>query len=147
MIVYLAGPYSRRAEFVGYATQLADLGHSVTSTWLTCETQTVADDGVTLAGHPGALAMLARMDLRDLDESELVIVFTEPATVPVRGGYLVEMGYALGRKKRVVVVGQMRTLFDWAIAVRVFATWEECREWLRRDTKWERRNHAKPVNR
>ena len=85
MDVYLAARFGRRIELLGYAKQLQQLGHRVTSTWLEVENLAVEDDGRTFIGDPGALAMLAVMDYRDIEEADLLIAFGEPAAVPVRG--------------------------------------------------------------
>ena len=131
--IYLAASYLRRRELCGYASQLRAMNHDVTASWLWVETEQVADDGLTLSGHKGALGMLAVMDYRDIDASDLVIVFTDPVSVSVRGGYLQEAGYAQGRRIPLVVVGALRTLAMRHPNVRHFDTWEECLAWLKEE--------------
>lgn len=132
MKLYLAAQYLRRHELRRYKNELEALGHEVTATWLVAPHPGVEDDGVTLTGDPGALAILAWMDYADIDHADLLVAFTDAPTCHVRGGYLQEIGYAQGRRKPVAIVGPRRTLANWHPSVRWFATWEECADWIGR---------------
>jgi len=127
MRIYLAARYSRRLELCGYAAQLAELGHVVTSRWLAGDHE--AADGTT---DSDLRARWAKEDLDDIDQSHMLLAFAEPSGTPhSRGGRHVEFGYALGRSMWVGVVGRPENIFydlerveqlaDWPDAMRFFA--------------------------
>lgn len=129
MNIYLAGSYLRHRELGEYASDLALLGHTVTSRWLRLA-QDPADDGRTLSLSRLEAATIARDDLADIERSELVICFTEPSGGPGRGGRHFEAGvaYAIGRS--VYVVGPIENIFYALPGVRSFSCWTACRREL-----------------
>lgn len=142
MRIYLAARYSRRLELVGCRDQLRAAGHTVQSTWLDGNHQ-IADDGTPIGEAGEALvegddgstsqraaalrAKFAGEDFRDVIMCDLLIAFTEPPrSGHSRGGRHVELGIALGRMKRVWVVGPRENLFCWMDDVRQFDTFDQC---------------------
>jgi nucleoside 2-deoxyribosyltransferase len=100
MKVYLASNYSTWPDMQVKAAQLKYLGHEVTSEWIT-------------GAHNGDdRAEYAAIDLRDIDEAEAVIFFSEsPEGSRTRGGKHVEFGYALARGKQIFLVGPPVNVF------------------------------------
>jgi hypothetical protein len=125
MRIYLAPRYSRREEMVRYKADLEALGHTVYGNWI--EDPYPASEEYILA-HSAIAADLALDDLREIDKVDTLIAFTElPTSRPYRGGRHVEMGYALGRDKTIIVVGPRENVFhclgmsvypDWLAALR-----------------------------
>src|SRR5690348_664957 len=100
MRFYIAARYGRRAELQACAADLIALGHSITASWLT-ETPEWEDDGVKLADTATTNARVAARDLADIDCGDMLIGFTDEPGTPNRGGKDREIGYALGRGKKV----------------------------------------------
>ncbi len=100
MNIYLAANYRMHPKMRDVAIKLEHRGHVVTSDWITG----------THNGHDHAF--YAALDLRNLDEAEAVIFFSEaPAGSRTRGGKHVEFGYALAKGKRIFVVGECANVF------------------------------------
>ena len=98
---YLSSRFARKDELRGYAADLIDKRHSVTSTWLMLD-----NDDVNQYGYE------ARADLDDIRRSDIIINFTEaPNTVHSTGGRHVEHGYALAYDKKQLFVGPRENLF------------------------------------
>lgn len=125
MHIYLAAMYSRKAELVGYKKQLEELGHTVTSRWLT------ANDESTEAGPEWG--QWALRDTEDIPPAHIIISFTQdPKQLTPRGSRHVEFGIGLALKKRMIVVGPRENVFHWLPGVEQYDTWDECYEHLRR---------------
>src|SRR5260221_13260147 len=62
------------------------------------------------AGRNPLLARYAAEDLADIDQADAVVLFTQ-AGRHFAGGRHVEAGYALGKGKRLVVVGPRENVF------------------------------------
>jgi nucleoside 2-deoxyribosyltransferase len=112
---YLAGRFSRRAEMRAVAADLEAAGHVVTSRWIR-----------ERAENEARAAANARRDLRDIDQADAVLVFTdEPRSTTSRGGHWVEVGYALGQGKAICVIGWRENVFCWLPEISFFPTWAE----------------------
>ena len=125
MNIYLAGRYGRRLELLGYAAQLVDLGHHVTSRWLDGE-----HEAIDATASVGEQRTWAAEDFSDIDSSSVLIAFTEEPGVGGRGGRHVETGYALGCGKMVEVVGPVENVFHTLPQVRRWETWADLLEWF-----------------
>lgn len=136
MRIYLASRYSRRLELCEYRSALEAVGHTVTSRWLNGSHQ-VSDGGTPLTeageslveGDDGGTSpeaarlreQFAYEDFRDVEQCDQLIAFTEPPRSNAsRGGRHVELGLALGMRKRVWVVGYRENIFCWLDDVRFF---------------------------
>ena len=116
--IYLAARYDRREEMIPYTKQLEAEGHEVTSRWI-------------FEGEHETYGQLwrtkAEIDLRDIDRSEVIVLFTEdPETFWVRGSRHFELGYAFGIGLMCITVGPRENIFHWLDLVDNHATWEEC---------------------
>lgn len=130
MRVALSSRYGRRDELRGYAADLRALGHTITSCWLT-DTPAWNDDGVRLADSAAVNREVARQDLADIDECDILIGFTDAPGSPNRGGKDREIGYAMGCWKRVLLVGPIQTCFDLHPSVTRFDDWQACLDYLK----------------
>jgi nucleoside 2-deoxyribosyltransferase len=120
---YLAAGFSRKEEIAAKSCQLVGIGVGVTSTWPTEKVNPnhslndVSDEYLRIHGEK---------DIREIDEADGVILFTQECTKPfVRGGRMHEFGYAHGRGKRLIVCGPRENIFHYIPGVEVFPTWNE----------------------
>jgi nucleoside 2-deoxyribosyltransferase len=108
--VYLAGRFSRRDEFNGYADRLRARGFVVDARWLVEEHEWYGerDEAAIIAARS-----FATDDLEDVLRADIVLVFTEPVNPGGRnrGGRHVEFGIALGQGKDIIVVGEPENVF------------------------------------
>ena len=106
MKVYLAGSWSDQPRITGYAAALRRRGWTIASTWH----QPGKPDTARLP-EPEVARDMAAIDLAGIDATDLVVVFTDvPSTT---GGLHVEMGYALGRDKPLILVGPIVNVFGY----------------------------------
>lgn len=139
--VYLAARYSRRGELTRYRAELNALGYDVTSRWLDGNHQ-IADDGMPIGEDGEALVegyaeseraaalrrQFAHEDLVDIQNSDVLVAFTEPPRSSAsRGGRHVELGYAIGLGRPVIVVGYRENVFCWLPEIRFARTWPEAK--------------------
>lgn len=125
MYIYLAARYSRIDELNRYADILRERGHDITSRWLKGAHQ-ISDDGLSREADRETRERFAVEDIADINNSDLLIAFTEPPrSSNSRGGRHVEFGYALGLGTEVFVVGPRENVFHCLSEVRVFETFEQ----------------------
>jgi hypothetical protein len=79
-------------------------GHIITSKWLNT-------DGVPRSDKKSYYARYSINDLRDLCDAQILIAFTEPPPTPSGGGRHVELGVAIGRGMRAIVIGPRENIF------------------------------------
>ncbi len=133
MRAYLAAPYAARTQIRTLASQLTRIGYTITSTWLDEEHE-------VNAGTTGAASSLADnvvmghalQDLKDIDRSQLLVLFTldvcdlEDGGSGISGGRHVETGYAIARNVPIVVVGEPENVFHrMGKQVTVVPNWHE----------------------
>ena len=113
MKVYLAGRFGDRETLRELRGVLARVGVTVTSRWLDSGHQS---DDPTDAER----SQYAREDLYDIDDAD-VLVLWNPAHHhrSGRGGRHVELGYALAKRKRVILIGQRENVFHYLPHVEV----------------------------
>jgi hypothetical protein len=117
MNVYLAANYERRLEVSGYAKQLREDGHIVTSRWLTGE------------GEKHTTPRCAEQDLGDLILAECLVNFTTGE--PSHGGRQVAFGFGIALDHRLVLVGPREHVFHHLQGVEQYNTFEEARQVLK----------------
>lgn len=109
MTLYLAGKFRWRMVIRQIATKLTTHGHIINSRWLT--------------GHDGPMspevqALYAAEDFEDIKSVDAVVVFQLPCDEPEPSiGRHIELGYALGIGKPVILVGLPEVVFHYAEGV------------------------------
>ena len=101
MKYYLAAKYSRREEMEQIANDIDKSDqHKCTARWV-------------YGGEEGlSRADIALLDFEDIDKADVLICFTHPRGIPQPGGgRFVEMGYAMGKGKKVFCVGEFENVF------------------------------------
>lgn len=125
MKLYLASRYSTKPQMEQYAAELREMGHEVTSTWLTEPHPPNTQLGDV---NPRLLAGYAANDLADIRAADLMLFFSVEPTVPtLRGGRHVEFGYALGIEKPILVVGPHENIFHYLQNVRRVEEWKDAK--------------------
>ncbi len=127
MKIYLATTYPRHPEMREYRTTLTALGHEVTSGWIDIGGDELT--GATLAPDPAAGVPHAERGLDDIRRADAVMVFTgKPSTT---GGMHVELGFALGLGRHVILVGPRENVFHTLPAIEWYPSWDALvDEWL-----------------
>jgi hypothetical protein len=111
MKIYLAARYSRHLELQEVRADLEKLGHVVTSRWINGGHQ-ISDEGLSVQAKESERIRFATEDLMDLCEAQAIVAFTEiPRSANSCGGRHVELGVAIGRGMRVIVVGPRENVF------------------------------------
>lgn len=111
MKIYLAARYSRKAEVGERARELQELGYEVTCEWVWRQKE--KDE-----------ATPAQLDLEDVGRSDMVVMFTDPPGIALRGGKHFELGYAYARGKWVGIIGQPEHIFHSLWGIRRFDRWD-----------------------
>ena len=135
MKIYLAARYSRRAELNEYAEDLRNVGHIVTSRWLShdnfraLETKDIETEQVST---PIEAQDIAYADYEDIRDADCLIAFSEAprAEGGTRGGRHVEFGIAYAMRKAVIVVGPRENVFHTLAGVSHYWKWADCFEAL-----------------
>jgi hypothetical protein len=123
MIIYLAARYSRNDEMRGVRDVLEAFGHKVTSRWIDLHGGKYPGSFTPdqLNSDPASCAGIAAADIEDMDAADTVISFTSPGEG--KGGRHTEFGWALGRAKRLVVVGPREHVFHTLPQVEWYPDW------------------------
>lgn len=109
MKVYIAGRYSKLKELKEESLLFEKAGIGITATWLDNK-----EDGMSFED-------IAVVDLKDVDEADALVLYTEPyGTAVPGGGRHVEFGYALGKGKKIILVGPLENVFHWHPNVHAF---------------------------
>jgi len=122
--VYLAAAFSRRKEILKVAGKLRQLGHTITSRWLT--------EAPNMNLVQGAIR-----DVSDVRASNVLIRFTDDLTADLvpshlaTGSRMFECGLAYERKIPVVVVGGYQPIFDHLPDVNHVRDIKELIKWLK----------------
>lgn len=121
--VYLAARYSRKNELRGYASELAEFGVEITSSWLKEE----YDPNVSIKELTDRENyQVALQDLEDIVEADTMVFFAEDQNnQPPRGGRHCEFGFALALKLRIVVIGEKENVFHYLPEIVHYPSWRE----------------------
>jgi nucleoside 2-deoxyribosyltransferase len=92
--IYIAHNYSARILLRDTVSILQKMGHQVASQWIT-------DDA-----HEGVNHEAARMDLDDIDRADALLLFVDQIGDTSGKGKYIEMGYAMGTHKPVILIGK-----------------------------------------
>lgn len=101
MKIYLAAMWSMRMHMVEAAERLTAQGHTITSRWL--------NDAHT----QGTEAECAQIDLDDIDAADAILFFSAGprGTMFSGGGRCIEFGYAIARRKSLILIGKPESVF------------------------------------
>lgn len=124
MILYLAAKYRYRGAVSHIALKLQASGHTVVSRWLTG-----LHDNLTC----GKQSLWAQEDVSDIDSADSIVIFQFPCNAdnpePSTGRHI-EFGYALGRKKQVILVGCQTSVFHYLPEVIHFESIDKFLSWM-----------------
>ena len=136
MKIYLAASYSRREELCGYRDELRLRGHQITSRWLNgSHSLSELSPGATEEYREAKLADFAQEDWDDIIECDLLVSFLGlPSMAPNTGGRHVELGIALGRMKKCVIIGMKENVFHRFSRVKHFDSFDAFLEDQARET-------------
>jgi len=124
MSIYLAARYSRKQEIDNFAKLIEKAGFEVGSTWHS--TDAVSQEGNFNDENKDTWRGLAKQDLKELEEADILIMFTESPNVGIpRGGRHVEYGFFLHRRRhnrdlKIYIIGPVENLFNY-FADEIFA--------------------------
>jgi len=104
MKIYLASRFNRALEMQQVKADLEKRGHTITSKWISTK-------GVPRSDKKSYYARYSVNDLKDLCEAQALIAFTEPPPTASGGGRHVELGVAIGRGMRTIVIGPRENIF------------------------------------
>jgi nucleoside 2-deoxyribosyltransferase len=91
--IYVAGAWIHREDAQKKMEELTKLGFFITSNWVTRE------NGVN---NPGDYRICAKMDFDEIDAADTVLAIMTDNQYPFRGAFT-EIGYGIGRGKRVII--------------------------------------------
>lgn len=127
--VYVAADFLRKEEVAALCAQLEKLGLEPTNT-CTLDGEPGGGAGGELEGEAEQNAIAtARLDLDDIDRSELFIQLTTGELA--RGGRHVKLGYALSRELTIIIVGPREHVFHYHPQVHHLPTADMLLIWLR----------------
>jgi nucleoside 2-deoxyribosyltransferase len=127
MTIYIAAKYPRRDEMRHVRTKLQIAGFTVTSRWLD---ETTPLDSTLPESTPRSCQRTAIIDLEDVDRADTFLFFSEDSLVGVpRGGRHVEMGFALAKGKRIIVIGDPENIFHYLPGIIHYPTLDSFLEW------------------
>ena len=129
MNIYLAGAYKRRLEIRDYAEQVESMGHTVMSRWLYGGSMEL-DKGEDSVSYSMDVQQFALNDIEDIENSDILISFTEPRFSVSTGGRHVEFGMAVRMKKKLIAVGPRENIFYTLPEVIHFDTWDDTVDYL-----------------
>jgi hypothetical protein len=131
--IYLAARYSRNAEMRDCARQLEELGYVVTSRWIHkhggSPEESLGAEELTHSPEEGLPFALA--DLEDIEYADILILFTEE-NGGGKGGRHTEFGYALARRKRIIIVGPRENVFHTLPGIQWHPNWDHFISYARR---------------
>lgn len=107
MIIYLAASFNSKERMRKIRDRINSDQDQVNSRWIDSDGQGMyAED---IEADKVRAVQGARMDMRDIDQANMVAVFTDAESTS--GGLHFEFGYAMGRNKYVVLVGPPVNIF------------------------------------
>jgi nucleoside 2-deoxyribosyltransferase len=108
MKVYVASPYEHKHTVRAICKKLRKAGIQVVSTW---HRERLDPDVQVRELFPSTLRKYACRDIQEIDESEALILILPRGKKLFRGGMFVELGYALGQRKLIYLLGEQTNLF------------------------------------
>lgn len=107
MKIYLAASFDSKASMREHRTLAESFGHKVTSTWID-----LPDDMPLMSDRLDCeKGQVARGDLNDIDQAQALVYFAGGSTTT--GGKNIELGYALAKGMRIILVGDKSSVFHY----------------------------------
>lgn len=131
---YLSAPVARQEEMVRYATLMEKLGLEVTSSWIYSPPLVPAWDELDCEARVRVGQDIAERDLMDIDDAANFLFFSD-ISPGLSNGRMVELGYAIARGKRVVVIGAIENVFLALRGLIRYPDPESFFEWLKADRR------------
>lgn len=133
--VYIAAPFAARDALRDHASQLMRIGMTCTSDWLQDQNEIPAAIGAAPTLPDAEIAKAARADLANVARADCIVQFTGAAIEALRipgavgpmlhtGGRQVELGYALAKGRRAIVIGSPENIFQRTLCT-VVTDWHE----------------------
>ncbi len=119
MKIYLASSFGLLKEVEALAGELARRGHTLTCRWWTKsfhETNTVANGGFYSKATIRAVGM---RNLKKIDQADMLIFLTSTTKLEKHTGGNIEVGYAFGKNKPVIIVGVIKESAMYSPAIHV----------------------------
>lgn len=131
--IYLAARYSRNPEMREYADELRALGYRVVSRWIHQHGGSLEESlkGPELTADPELGLPFANADLEDIEFADILILFTE-LNGGGKGGRHTEFGYAVARRKRIIIVGPRENVFHTLPFIQWHPDWDHFISYARR---------------
>lgn len=138
--VYLAAQFPKKILLGKLSEDLQSEGIHVTSRWLT---EKAAPDSTLDQSSPEYLRKHAMIDINDIHDADVVVLFTEDPLVGIpRGGRHFEAGYAFAMQMvfgiddmQLITVGPRENIFHYLDGVLNFPTWAEAKVWLKEENE------------
>jgi len=118
--IYLAGSFHGAERIYEMAEDLEALGHTITGIWFQPHDPI---EKMWDGNFGGRIAeVMALRDLSGIDRCDILIIDTlEPSS---SGGRNVELGYALAKNKRIILVGEPTTIF-FSLIRESYENWDQ----------------------
>lgn len=119
--IYLSGVYETKSELCKVRAALQSMGFTVCSSWLN-ETDREAEVLYRVLRGEGSEEDIARaryvaeMDMDDIRECDIFVLFSDAKRPSPRGGCHIETGYAYGMGKEIWLVGDATSHFHHLVA-------------------------------
>ena len=123
--VYLAGPYPAKATIKARAVELIRLGYNARNRWLFHEQPSTEREQKNI---------YANEDLYDISHSDYFVMCLD-VEGHSRGGMYVELGWALAKRKEVIIVGERTNIFTHKFNVVCVIAWPVCIAYLSNQTR------------
>ena len=125
--IYMAARFSKRHVLQRWQDDLVPMGYKIVSRWSLRGSNHQIPTGLSKRASDAERERFAREDIEDIDKCDCVIsLMEEESRNNSRGGRHVEFGYAMGRGKRLIIIGPRETVFHHAPNVEHFDTWNAC---------------------
>lgn len=132
LTVYIAAPYAARSQVAEHLKELETIGFKTQCRWAD-GTHEFGPEGAAFSADPTERARWAMEDISDIDDCDIVVAFTAAAILPLpervsrgtSGGRHIETGYAIAKRKTVILIGDPENVFHWLPTVWLAKDWHE----------------------
>lgn len=118
--IYIAGSFNGAPRIYEEAEVLEEKGHTITGVWFQPHDPI---EKIWDSNFGGRVAeVMALRDFNGIDRADLMIIDTLEESSS--GGRNVELGYALAKSKRIILIGEPTTIF-YSLVKEVYSCWDE----------------------